>query len=196
MTSTSTETSQHSFPFGHRFRWLRRIIMLVLLLAFCVGGFAPELGTVIWHLRNGSTADFAGMRLRVPFWSYAIVQPRTCTIILPAGIVRGLLGAHYHHASFRIESTTAPDALRRLLEARVARGEMRRAGNRRTALLGAMMVCSQYDTPDGRGVTIECLRGSEGPAPYYSGPAGSEQQFYNLLASATSMAAPTSADAP
>jgi len=193
-TQLSTSSRVKFFPAG-RYRWLRRIVILVLLLAFCGFGFRPELDTLCWHARNGHTVDFAGLRLRVPFWSYAISTPRSCTIIQPAGAVRGLLGAHYRHSSFRIQATTTPDALQKLLEMRVARGELRRAGEKRMALAGAMMVCSQYETRDG-GLTVECLRTSDGPAPYYTGPVGSEQMFYDLLASATSVAAPSSADAP
>ncbi len=68
---------------------------------------------------------------------------------------------------------------------------------RQAALVGAVLTCRQYATRSGRGITITCVRASDGPVPWdYSGPAGSEEQFHNLRASATSVAAHTSADAP
>jgi hypothetical protein len=67
---------------------------------------------------------------------------------------------------------------------------------RRTAMVGAMLVCDEYNEPMRNSHIIYCERTSPGPQPQFSGSPEKVPEFYTFINSAASVAAPTTADAP
>lgn len=162
---------------------------IVIVLVIATLGFLPELRAMAWHARHGQTLDFAGVRFRVPRLSYVTGEGDGRTIVATAGVIRHALGVRASRLSLGRNTAIAHAQIEHNTTGR-------QVAMRRAALVGSMIACTEYEgnTPQDR--FISCERASSGPVPAWSGPASKTYQFYRQLAAATSIAAPTSADAP
>jgi len=168
------------------------VLILVVLLA---SGFRPEMHALLWHARHGNTFDFHGARFRVPRLAYvAQPAPDQATITIGRGLLRGV--GRVQSSTFYLSFTSGPTPSSQEDLSNHFRATLEPVGERRMAMLGAMMVCREsVNLPTGLH-TIECERTSPGIVPGFVGPVKDVPTFSRLLASATSVAAPTSADAP
>jgi hypothetical protein len=189
----------NTWRFGRRNRWSSRIFVAIILLALIATGFRPELVALAWHVRHGHTYDFHGVRFRVPRMAYVIQStPDQATIVFGRGIVRSM--QHPGWTTFRLLYVSPQQLAHRdsLLSPRkgAAMQQLPFVRERQTAMVGAMLICDEYNEAVRNQHVIYCERSSPGPQPQFSGPPGRVPEFYKFINSATSVAAPTSADAP
>lgn len=189
----------YTWPFGKKHRWSRRIFVLIVVLVLIATGFRPELVAVSWHVRHGHTYDFHGVRFRVPLLAYVIQpSPDQAAVIFGRGVVRSFENAGW--TTFRLLYVSPQQLAHRdsALSPRkvAAMQQLPLVAERQTAMLGAMLICDEYNKGLHGQHVIYCERSSPGPQPQFSGAPERVPEFYRFINSASSVAAPTTADAP
>ncbi|HEX8926020.1 MAG TPA: hypothetical protein VF786_09525 [Terriglobales bacterium] len=189
----------YTWPFGRKHRWSRRVFVLVVLLVLLATGFRPELVAIAWHVRHGHTYDFHGVRFRVPRLAYVLQPaPDQATVVFGRGIVRSLRQPEW--TMFNLQYVSPQQLANRgsaLSPRKIAAMQgLQPVSVRRTAIVGAMLLCDEYNESVRNSHVIYCERTSPGPQPQFSGSPERVPEFYKFINSAASVAAPTTADAP
>jgi len=180
----------YTWPFGTRHKRTRRLIGALIILLFLMPilflCFEGEPAAAIWHLRNGKSFEYEGVRFKIPASQYVNCwSPHGCTVLQTMGYLRfRIVRPKPSSVMFSSSSSADQSQARNFGQLRANAMHWPLVAERSVAMAGDQVRCLDYLQTDGRTHTINCYSNATPIHITYIG-SGDSVFLYELLSTAS-----------